>query len=333
MLFLHQQEEGLIKIRGLTLDVLEGLGFLINYKKSELSPIQRINFLGFTVDLLSMTISLPEEKIQSTIKEAHVIITEGNISKATSSHYRNFLLNNPSRASCPPTLQKSPISQTPGPQIREQLLPRDAHPGSPGRPTVVACHLHNINGQPILRAQPSLMITTDRRALEKGGKGMPHQLPQVLLQREEGDCSPLTAGQFHSHSLHQSPGGDTVPSAMFPGNGHLVMVPGQEVIPYSIPHPRSSEHGGRQPFQIGSGQTRLETERKSARETEHAVGASLNKHLCHKNFSTTSNIHYQSKRIEHHSQCSYSVVFCTSIVHFHFYIGTCVSIRALSSTT
>lgn len=36
--------------RNLVLDLLESLGFLINYKKSKLSPVQTISFIGFTID-------------------------------------------------------------------------------------------------------------------------------------------------------------------------------------------------------------------------------------------------------------------------------------------
>lgn len=132
MLFLNQQKESLIKIWGLVLDISKGLGFLI--KKSELSPIWRINLLSFTVDSLSMTISLPEEKIQSTIKKAQVIIAEGNIGKTTSSHDQNFLLNNSSCVFNPLALawlQRSPISETTSPQIREPCLSLDAHPWKP----------------------------------------------------------------------------------------------------------------------------------------------------------------------------------------------------------
>ena len=69
MLFLHQQEEKLLEARGLALDLLESLGFLVNYKKSELSPVQKITFLGFVIDSLEMKISLPSEKVESTVRE------------------------------------------------------------------------------------------------------------------------------------------------------------------------------------------------------------------------------------------------------------------------
>lgn len=46
-----------------TIKILEGLGFLVNYKKSVLIPSNYIKYLGFLYDSLSMTISLPEDKV------------------------------------------------------------------------------------------------------------------------------------------------------------------------------------------------------------------------------------------------------------------------------
>jgi len=140
---------------------LEGLGFLINYKKSKQSPVQRINFLRFTVDSLSMTISLLEEKTWSQSRRHTIYHREGNMSKETSSHDQNFLLDNPSRASCPPTLQVSNLSNTrPSDQGTNSSLVM-LTPEAQCDLQWWACNLQNMNGQPILTTQPTLMITTD----------------------------------------------------------------------------------------------------------------------------------------------------------------------------
>lgn len=47
------------------IDLLESLGFRINREKSELIPSHRIPFLGFVVDSVQMSITLPMEKILS----------------------------------------------------------------------------------------------------------------------------------------------------------------------------------------------------------------------------------------------------------------------------
>jgi hypothetical protein len=47
-----------------TVNLLESLGFTINYQKSVLIPTTTIEFLGFLVDSKTLTLSLPKEKIK-----------------------------------------------------------------------------------------------------------------------------------------------------------------------------------------------------------------------------------------------------------------------------
>ena len=45
----------------------QSLGFIINKKKSMFAPTQEIGFLGFNLNSVDMTISLPSYKVESTI--------------------------------------------------------------------------------------------------------------------------------------------------------------------------------------------------------------------------------------------------------------------------
>ena len=58
----------------LTLDLLEILGFLINYPKCVLHPTQNIDFLGFVVNSREMKLYLPREKMATISKEAAGIL-------------------------------------------------------------------------------------------------------------------------------------------------------------------------------------------------------------------------------------------------------------------
>ena len=58
----------------LALDCLESLGFLVNYPKCSLTPPQSILFLGFIVNSIAMTLSLPKEKSTTIQKEAHLML-------------------------------------------------------------------------------------------------------------------------------------------------------------------------------------------------------------------------------------------------------------------
>ena len=44
--------------------LLQSLGFLINWTKSTLSPVQSITYLGFVISSVDMTIYLPKAKVQ-----------------------------------------------------------------------------------------------------------------------------------------------------------------------------------------------------------------------------------------------------------------------------
>lgn len=65
-----------------TLLVLEGLGFIVNYPKSQLSPSQQIEFLGFMIDSRKKELSLPKEKLDSIRKEASCLLKKDSKSDA-----------------------------------------------------------------------------------------------------------------------------------------------------------------------------------------------------------------------------------------------------------
>ena len=60
--------------------LLQDLGFLVNMNKSVLTPTQRIIFLGFLIDSVNMTISLPEEKQLAIIQKANSLLGQNLVS-------------------------------------------------------------------------------------------------------------------------------------------------------------------------------------------------------------------------------------------------------------
>ena len=74
----YNREERLMT-RNTVILLLQQLGFAFNLKKSVLTPSQRIEFLGVTVDSLIMTLYLPEKKgskVQKQCLELQVSILE-----------------------------------------------------------------------------------------------------------------------------------------------------------------------------------------------------------------------------------------------------------------
>ena len=159
MLFLHQQEEKLLETRNLVLDMLENLGFLVNYVKSELSPVHHITFLGFS---LSMEMSLPQEKVISTVREAQKLLQMKQISARQLAHMIVIF------SSTIPAVLPAPLHYRGLQSLKHQVLKTGTYssivPLSEEAQEDLRwwiLHLPTMNGQPILRGQPSLIITSD----------------------------------------------------------------------------------------------------------------------------------------------------------------------------
>ena len=56
--------------------LLQHLGFVINWKKSVLTPVQEIEFLGLKINSVNLEISLTEEKIQKVKTKCQNLLTE-----------------------------------------------------------------------------------------------------------------------------------------------------------------------------------------------------------------------------------------------------------------
>ena len=59
----------------IVVQILESLGFIINKEKSVLIPSQKIVFLGYVIDSVAITVSLPEEKLNK-LKEQTLSLWE-----------------------------------------------------------------------------------------------------------------------------------------------------------------------------------------------------------------------------------------------------------------
>ena len=61
---LASSKEEALRLTQMTLSLLQSVGFLINWTKSTLSPVQSRTYLGFVIRSLNMTSYLPEAKVQ-----------------------------------------------------------------------------------------------------------------------------------------------------------------------------------------------------------------------------------------------------------------------------
>ena len=61
------------------MDLLVNLGFQLNMEKSVLIPTQRVIYLGMAIDLLTMTFSLPEEKVSAIVQKATLLKNKNQV--------------------------------------------------------------------------------------------------------------------------------------------------------------------------------------------------------------------------------------------------------------
>ena len=88
ILIIASSIETLNRHKTLAISLLESLGFLINYEKSNLTPSQQIVFLGMLVDSASMQFILPQQKAVQIQKECRLLL---NTNRPTIRHLSRVL--------------------------------------------------------------------------------------------------------------------------------------------------------------------------------------------------------------------------------------------------
>lgn len=68
MIIMAQSKEELLQQIEEIIQLWQLLGFIINWEKSQLNPVQKNQFLGFEVDSRNMTIYLPQEKLERVVQ-------------------------------------------------------------------------------------------------------------------------------------------------------------------------------------------------------------------------------------------------------------------------
>ena len=63
IIFMNESREGVISDVSTAIDLLTGLGFLVNWEKSVLLPSQSLEYLGLLVDSVALSLALPSDKV------------------------------------------------------------------------------------------------------------------------------------------------------------------------------------------------------------------------------------------------------------------------------
>ena len=86
MLILNSQREGAIRDASLMIYLLENLGFVVNMDKSILLPSQEMEFLGVLVNSITMSLSLPDNKVLNLQKECRSLLSSRSASPSDLAH-------------------------------------------------------------------------------------------------------------------------------------------------------------------------------------------------------------------------------------------------------
>ena len=60
----------------MALDILEALGFLVNYHKLQLTPVQEVEYLGFLISSMHKELQLPRAKVDQIKSEAAQVLSQ-----------------------------------------------------------------------------------------------------------------------------------------------------------------------------------------------------------------------------------------------------------------
>ena len=301
------------------LNVLEGLGFVVNYKKSCLEPSQVIEFLGFEINSQTLAILLPRDKIRNIRKQCQILLDNPHLSVRELSKFLG-LLTSSIQAIFPAPLHYRNL------QFAKNQALQKFH----SYETVVHLnqqavqeiqwwrdHLHAWNGRAILRQPIQAYPTYNRdRCLNQGvgcplpgskhrgpvvpsGEGAAHKQSRApswvsgsedICKRCGKGARPSPDGQCLCGKLHQQTRGDPLTCVEQSGSRLMDLVPEQPSQPHCTTHPRRNQYSSRLGVQGLSGLERLETQPTNVCSHQQTVGSLWDRPDCKPPDQTTSQI-------------------------------------------
>ena len=275
----------------LAISLLESLGFLINYEKSNLTPSQQIVFLGMLVDSASMQFILPQQKAVQIQKECRLLL---NTNRPTIRHLSRVL---GLLEACRPAVWSAPLHYRQLQTLQINALQRWANYNAPVDLTPSAksdlswwvTTLQTPQGSPIVPPIADLTISsdaskqgwggslgfpTDRRSLERERVSRPHKCirtpgsilcPEVLSPDPNQQSHLSETRQYHSSLVPKQLGGHSLPATSPSSNSDLGLVREETPISSGTAYPRQNQCGSgyRVPGETGSERLEDTTENNS----------------------------------------------------------------------
>ena len=308
ILIIASSVETLNSHKKLAVDLLESLGFLINYKKSSLTPSQQITFLGMLVDSVSMQFILPPMKSVQIQKDCSLLLNTPNPTIRHLSRVLGLL------ESCRPAVWSAPLHYRQIQTLQITALQRWSNYDTPVVLTPAAksdllwwiTALQTQQGSRIIPPIADLTIASDASkqgwgaswgtkrsggCLEQGGVSGPHKhirtpgslLCTEILSFESDKQSHLPKnGQYHGGLLPEQHGRHSLPPTTPPSYGDMGLVREEESISSCTAHPRQDKCRSGYGIQSEAGSERLDATSKgdsASNQTLHSTSLCLSHQL------------------------------------------------------
>ena len=307
-LIVNKDRRNLMQDVEYTLTTLKKLGFLVNHKKSMLSPSQIVEYLGAAFHFNQGFATITEDRWTKIQEHVTVFLKSSTVSA------HQFLVLLGIMASC---IDLAPLARLHMRPIQLYLLSK-WRPGSHDLEKMIQVekilkdHLiwwtkrkNLFRGQSIQQqsSQKQITLTTDAslwgwggtpgRSSDRGSmvQGSPEKSHK--LARTEGNSaisSPIQRSldrqnsfgqvrQFNSHSLHQESGGDSISRPVCSSVGHPQVVRPIQDNPKSDSHSREKEHPRRCTVQGKSTTNRVELKSNRSKPNISGVGHPSDRHV------------------------------------------------------
>ena len=109
ILILNTSRERVLADLEVVIELLQRLGFIINWEKSVLDPAQNLEYLGLVIDSNRLSFALPIAKIEAVKAMCEAVLSEGRFAERDSIHHGKLYMgnsSNPVRASALPSFAK-----------------------------------------------------------------------------------------------------------------------------------------------------------------------------------------------------------------------------------
>ena len=317
MLLMSQTIELIEMARDTTTFLLQNLGFVVNQKKSQMTPVKQIEFLGITVDSETMTLALPQGKVDQIVGRCeeflkHPEITILDLTKLIGK------LSFAAQAVVPARLQHRFLQVQQNKELAKGLSYNTKIVLNKQSLQEISWWKENLtlhNGRPLQIVPTECLIQTDAsttgwgahcQGVSTGGtwslqeRKKPHKCagndrhkisPVHFHKDEESEVNSLSDRQYGGSKLSSEDGGSSQPGAVTTSKRDMGLSVHQPDHDYCRISPQSLECEGRLGVSQSLGLKRVETRPSNLQEDHCQVRNARHRSVCLEAVTSAASLH------------------------------------------